>query len=291
MNNIDCCSGPKYETADLGRSTISSDILVSDTNDFNMSEQGKLEPHRITKPIQLLAAWLLGLIIVNDAFLIAAGQIEEPIWIPSALVVAAIVNVPIFLISIFLLQTKFRPEMQEDSFYSQYLESKTGNTEREVTAESVSMLREHIASLEALVSEDARVGLNDDEITKLKWSSVTVGLNKNLDNFADIAKRLTRNGLPVHETFGSGADSPAILNVAIGSGFDIEQIQSLIDAILPISDGWISFAHDEDEGPGQYDNQVLIGAYGNYNHGIKLSKAKSLLTNKSASDAYKVFGE
>ncbi|MCH4828632.1 MULTISPECIES: hypothetical protein [Flavobacterium] len=83
-----------------------------------------IKPEKITKPIQLLAAWLLGLIIINASFLTAAAQIEKPEWASGALVIATIINVPIFLASLFLLQTKFRPEMQEDTFYSKYLERK-----------------------------------------------------------------------------------------------------------------------------------------------------------------------
>lgn len=258
-----------------------------------MSDHGKIEAHRITKPIQLLAAWLLGLIIVNGAFLITASQIDKPEWVSGALVIAAIVNVPIFLVSIFLLQTKFRPEMQEDSFYSQYLESKTGNTERKVSAEFVATLREDIATLEKTVAEKVEGGLSQNEIRKLKWSSVTVMLNKNLDNFSGITKQLTKSGIPVHETFGGGAGTPDVLKIAIGAGFDLEQIRNLVGAILTISDGWICFAQDDDEGPGQYDNQVLIGAYGSYKHGIEISKAKAVLENQSTtiSNAYKVFGK
>jgi hypothetical protein len=87
-----------------------------------MSEQ--IIPEKITKPIQLLAAWLLGLILINTAFLAAASQISKPDWTAGLLVIASVVNVPLFLISIFLLQTKFRPEMQEDTYYSKYLERK-----------------------------------------------------------------------------------------------------------------------------------------------------------------------
>ena len=87
-------------------------------------QQGKIEPSKITKPIQLLAAWLTGLVIVNGTFLTAASQITTPKWAPSILIIASLINVPLFLISIFLLQTKYRPEMQEDSFYSKYLDRK-----------------------------------------------------------------------------------------------------------------------------------------------------------------------
>lgn len=84
----------------------------------------KIKPEKITRPMQLLAAWLTGLIIVDGSFLMAAAKVESPNWAPGALVIAAIVNVPLFLVSLFLLQTKFRAEMQEDVYYSKYLERK-----------------------------------------------------------------------------------------------------------------------------------------------------------------------
>lgn len=92
-----------------------------------MSEP-KITPHKITKPIQLLAAWLAGLAIIDGSFLAAAASIQTPTWIPGVLVVASILNVPLFIGSLFLLQTKFRPEMQEDSFYSEYLQNKYSGT-------------------------------------------------------------------------------------------------------------------------------------------------------------------
>ena len=88
-----------------------------------MAEQ-KITPERITRPIQLLAAWLTGLVLIDGSFLSAASVISVPSWVPGSLVIAAILNVPIFLGAIFLLQTRFRPEMQEDKYYSRYLERK-----------------------------------------------------------------------------------------------------------------------------------------------------------------------
>lgn len=86
-----------------------------------MTEQ-KIVPERVTKPIQLLAAWLVGLILVNGSFLVAAQQIVRPDWASGLLVAASVLNVPAFLIALFLLQTKFRPQLQEDVYYSQYLQ-------------------------------------------------------------------------------------------------------------------------------------------------------------------------
>src|SRR5687768_4782477 len=84
-----------------------------------------IRPEKITKPIQLLAAWLAGLFSVNATFLFAATRMPIDSWEVRALTIAAILNVPVFLVALFVLQTKFRPELQEDSYYSTYLSSKT----------------------------------------------------------------------------------------------------------------------------------------------------------------------
>lgn len=81
----------------------------------------QIRPERITRPIQLLAAWLTGLVLVDGMFLSAAAILQHPSWLPATLVIAAILNIPVFLTAIFLLQTRFRPEMQEDAYYAEYL--------------------------------------------------------------------------------------------------------------------------------------------------------------------------
>lgn len=107
-----------------------------------------IRPEKITKPIQLLAAWLSGLVILNGSFLTAASYLSEPSWAAGLLVIAVVVNVPLFLIALFMLQTKFRPEMQEDTFYSKYLENKFANSSSSVKPLDIqdysSGLAEHI---------------------------------------------------------------------------------------------------------------------------------------------------
>jgi len=85
-----------------------------------MSEH-QIKPEKITKPIQLLAAWLLGLVTIDGSFLISAAHLSNPEWLAPILVIAAVLNVPLFLFALFLLQTKFRPQMQEDVYYARYL--------------------------------------------------------------------------------------------------------------------------------------------------------------------------
>ena len=83
--------------------------------------EAKIEPHRITKPIQMLAVWFAALVLVIGSFLGSAAVIDEPKWICATLVVSAIVFVPLFLIAAFLMQTRFRTHLQDDKYYSDWL--------------------------------------------------------------------------------------------------------------------------------------------------------------------------
>jgi hypothetical protein len=105
----------------------------------------RIEPHKVTKPIQLLAAWLLGLIAVDGSFLTAAAVLKQPQWASTLLIIAAVCNVPLFLVSLFLLQTRFRPEMQEDSYYSKYLEVQETTRKPERLATDLQVLRSMVS--------------------------------------------------------------------------------------------------------------------------------------------------
>ena len=82
----------------------------------------KIEAHKITKPIQLMAVWFIALLLVESAFLTAAAKIPDPSWVCPTLVISAISFVPLFLLGIFLMQTVFRKELQEDQYYSEWLQ-------------------------------------------------------------------------------------------------------------------------------------------------------------------------
>lgn len=115
----------------------------------------RIDPEKITRPIQLLAAWLVGLVAVDGAFLTAAVNIAEPQWAPGVLVVSAILNVPLFLAALFLLQTRYRPEMQEDTFYAKYLEHKSKSLREDRPAETVA--NDGDSNLRALISTTAEM--------------------------------------------------------------------------------------------------------------------------------------
>lgn len=111
-----------------------------------------IRPERITKPIQLLAAWLVGLFVTNGSFLLAARQIDHPSWGAAMLLIASVVNVPLFIVALFLLQTKFRPQMQEDPYYSKYLDEERKSTtvpapERKIDEEIARTVERIVASV------------------------------------------------------------------------------------------------------------------------------------------------
>ncbi len=86
----------------------------------------KIEPHKITKPIQLMAVWFVALLLIDSELLTAATLIKEPCWIPPLLVISAVCFILIFIGGIFLMQTVFRKELQDDLYYSKWLLGEQG---------------------------------------------------------------------------------------------------------------------------------------------------------------------
>lgn len=257
--------------------------------------KSKIEPHKVTKPIQLLAAWLAGLVLLDAAFLGAAATLTAPSWAPGALVIASIVNVPIFVICIFLLQTRFRPEMQEDTYYAKYLDNQTG-TMRSDAVQEVSALRaefsksnsrtldmiESVQSHVTALAESARISsqLNEDEALKLKtiseesdrssklissakqiarWERYSVSINDLLPAYSKIQKALDDHLIPISTTFGSGSNNPDIPQFGIlsfGPDVELEAIVTILDLVQIHGIDFISYTAGE-----RHKQHIVIGSY------------------------------
>lgn len=212
--------------------------------------QERLEAHRVTKPIQLLAAWLVGLIIVDGSFLSAATLITKPSWAASLLVIAAVANVPLFLICIFVLQTRFRPEMQEDTYYSKYLVARQETRRPENTANDLSLLRAEIfesqkktlevidkvqsqlveltAEVKDLFREKGRsekisqrinelerlIKQSKDSLVAVKkradWGEYQIMVNNLLPTYKQIVTCLNANDIAISDTFGTTSNPPEV---------------------------------------------------------------------------------
>jgi hypothetical protein len=206
-----------------------------------------IKAEKITKPIQLLAAWLIGLVLTNTIFLGAAVYISSAIWTHYLLVIASVANVPLFLFSIFILQTKYRPELQEDSFYADYIINNRGDkvlSKKKVTIKATSE--------EISLSENSNFNF-------VKYS---VAINDYLFNLKNIEKSLADAGIPISSYFGKAnkvAEMPKKWTISIDKEVDKESLNIFLTTMLQYSDQFDGFYFDEKRNSD--DNSIYIGGY------------------------------
>ncbi len=86
-----------------------------------MDNVPNVRPWKITQPFQLLAVWMVGFMVVTGQFIYASLQVQNNLWQCIAFSGAAIIFAPLFMMIIFKLQTKYRPEMQGGEHYQEIL--------------------------------------------------------------------------------------------------------------------------------------------------------------------------
>jgi len=224
----------------------------------------QIQPHKVTKPIQLLAAWLIGLVLTVGLFLTTALKLESGSWERGALVIAAIVDVPMFLFALFLLQTKFRAELQEDSFYSEYLSKKTAaviHIEKEASLRGISSV-EQVAGIAGAVSASV-VGVtvsSTGTISPAPWSGWRVGLNVHHPKATEIAHALQHEGIPIAEMFGTG-ELPEEWVISLAHELPTKDAFLVLKTVLRFGFSGFAFWHPELEAA--ETEHVYIGSYAN----------------------------
>jgi hypothetical protein len=215
-------------------------------------EKNQINPDKITKPIQLLGAWLVGLLAIDASFLFAAIRMGTDNWQASALTIAAIINVPFFIGALFLLQTRFRPELQEDSYYSTYLNSKTNELVK--VAKRNRVLSEIESKLESIEKRQLFLtGQDGDSLI----SGLNYGVNVNLSNQEQILEVLFDKGIGVVREFGEGLNKPNGMTVALASGLSNDVKQKILAMASDLGFTHYSTIHPWEE----IDEDVLFGAY------------------------------
>lgn len=231
-----------------------------------MTEQ-RIEPHKVTKPIQLLAAWLVGLVITNASFLTASVQMTTGSWERAALVISTIINVPLFLLALFVLQTRFRAELQEDTFYAEYLSKKSSTVIRidkdssqdAKLYEIEKALAGLTAKLESNLSSRTSVG-GANTAKAVDWENWPVALNHLHPRFEEIREALRAADIPLTTIFGNDGDLPRKWIIALSSQLPVAHKIHLLRAVLPFGFDGIQFwtpRRDAEE-----DEDVYIGSYG-----------------------------
>jgi hypothetical protein len=215
-----------------------------------------IKPNTITKPIQLLAAWLAGLLAIDSCFLIAAARQPTGSWETIALTVASIANVPLFLLAVFLLQTRFRPELQEDLYYSTYISQKT-NARVQVTKEEAASvaLQQRLERLEVRVAAPSASAPRTDEDVNLL--GLRFGINKNFEDREAIARSLSQAGVLGYSLFGTEA-VPIDRVVALVPNLEPKIERAILRLAANAGFKKYSYIQEFEE----LEEHILLGAYG-----------------------------
>ncbi|UZE27016.1 hypothetical protein [Pseudomonas asplenii] len=226
----------------------------------------KIEPHRITKPIQLLAAWLVGLILTDSIFLTATLSLPPQSWERGALVIAAILNVPFFLGALFLLQTKFRPELQEDTYYHEYISKKSANILKidKNTAQD-NRLNEIERKLQQITEPKLLKRLSESSNTKnheLDWETWQVSINCLHPNYKKIKDSLHSAGIPITSTIGNRLTRaiPEAWTISLNPIMPVSHKSQILKLLLPFGFDGIELYQPIPEADETED--VYIGGYG-----------------------------
>ena len=230
-------------------------------------EQNRIKPEKITKPIQLLAVWFSGLIILEGILLTGARTIESPNWITPMLSITAVGIIPLFLFFIFLLQTKYRPQMQEDSFYSKYLDKSTQKLL--IAKEENTYLDENLIknSLENYFEQNQKLILgNEKSSSKNEKSNVAqdkVILNRLLPNFKEIRMLLIKEKIKNFNEFTPGINEPPKeFLITAGMEVNINFLIKIIELLKPFGLKLINSTIDADQMEKNLSiHEIVIGSY------------------------------
>lgn len=221
-----------------------------------MSES-KIQPAAITKPMQLLAAWLVGLLAIDSCFLLSATRFPVGSLESAALTWAAIVNVPVFLIALFLLQTKFRPELQEDLYYSTYINQKTNQPI------SVSRDEQRFATILGRIEQvEDILKLASSEFSDINPKNtlhgVTFGINQNFSDKEELSVKLVEMGVNHHTWFGS-KEMPKERVISISEHLPKETRNVILSIAEKLGFTMYNLFDNQME---DTEEDVLIGSYG-----------------------------
>ena len=269
-------------------------------------ENPKIQPDKITKPIQLLAVWFAGLVILVGLLLTGAKTITEPLWLVPVLTISAILIMPIFLYFVFLLQTKYRPQMQEDTFYSKFLDSSTNETitlsEENKTNSLVIDLQNqliqltesnkvYLKNIEDLIknnSQDSKKvseiesyinksNLNLEKVEEsIKKVQVRITLNRLLPKFAEYRLCLLKNGFENIEEFTGGSGLPLEKNlISVGTNVEPKIIYDLLNLLFPLGLEYIGLIEEGLE-KNYRRNDVVVGSHAFNSKKRKMIKVDNL---------------
>ena len=219
------------------------------------NEKAPIRAEMITSPIQLLAACLILIIVIEGSFLSGAATIHRPAWAAGLLVICAVLYIPVILAFLFILQTKYRPELMADSEYRRL----------QVTLSAQS------SNLQMQLQQ---IGFNLDNVVREEPAKpLTTGENKDIDRSLEEVQA----SLPQLE---KRAPSPAILSNALlqaakallAQGRWHEAASYLDEYVTIVSDDWeVQFSRGLAHANSRAGVEADIASLRAYNEAIALA--------------------
>jgi hypothetical protein len=229
---------------------------------------------------------LVGLIVTNGIFLTTALHLEPHTWERGALVISAIVNVPIFLLALFILQTRFRAELQEDTYYSEYLSKKTAavvridkNAAQDARIEELEQKVVRFAEVDAFPALLAAKFIEETHTETLDWSNWAVALNDLHPRFEEIRTALRSANIPLAEIFGGPrTEVPDKWIISLSHHLPAAHKALLLKVVLPF--GFDGFHFWEPQREAEENEDVYIGSYGEAPYASVTTELETLLKEK-----------
>ena len=224
---------------------------------------------------------------------------------------AAIVNVPLFL-----LQTKFRPEMQEDVSYAEYLGQRTRTDAhsdveelRKAVFDSDARTLSLVEELQLQVTEVAEriqvmPGFGQPDVPAatagsatrqrsgmervaeaqrdVLWDRYTVAVNDLNPGFEELKLELSNKGIVINNVFGSSSDDlevPDPLIISIDKEVYNRAILDILRIALKFVCIFVHFVNDKVAIPGAYNTIYLVSYTYKYRWNQKLATLDDDLLN------------
>jgi hypothetical protein len=179
------------------------------------------------------------------------------------------------------LQTRFRAELQEDTYYSDYLSKKTATVvriDRNSAQDSrLDELERQILRITEIQAQPTVV-VNDSQTKALDWTNWAVALNELHPKFGQIREALRSANVPLAEIFDGNQELPSLWIIAISHYLPASHTAHLLRVLLPFGFDGIQFW--EPQRDAEENEDVYIGSYGSGSYARVTPELETLVTGE-----------
>lgn len=219
----------------------------------------KIDPEKITNPMQLMAAWFVMLVSLVSVLLTAAANITEPTWITSYLVISSTILICGVLCCVFLMLTVYRPHLQDSEKYAVWLKDKNryGNSVQKVAEDKFKEQPQELRFPEGKTPEEQIAFLK-----KVRFCNVDIVATKDAKV---VAKNLSEEGYSVslYDEVSEDSNKHSLSNstgIWVGTEISPEVVLRAIKIALKT---WpqLQYIHlsEDSEGPDYTHTQLFLG--------------------------------